>query len=133
MKTTRALWFIGGITAGLALAGGAVVYAASITTLNLIGNTNFKFHVIDMTGATEHQTVTLPTTVGNNGQVRIGKRSGGASDYVTVIQPAAGDTIDGVGGADVVLPNSGDFVMMVADEASRKWWVVNYGTSPVSQ
>lgn len=114
---------------GVIVSGAFIVHAASITTINLIGNANFKFHKIDMTGATDHQTITLPTTVGNNGQVRIGKRIGNGVGYVAIITPAAGDTIDNLPGKEVNLLGPNDFVEIVADEAARVWWVVNIGTS----
>lgn len=119
------------IVAVLAIIVGAVtiLHAASITTINLIGNASFKFHKIDMTGATDAQIITLPTTVGNNGQVRIGKRINGGLGFAALISAAAGDTIDGIDGKEIILNNPNDFVEIVADEAARVWWVVNVGTS----
>lgn len=114
---------------GIIVSGAFIVHAASITTMNLIGNSNFKFHKIDMTDATGHQYITLPTTVGNNGQVRIGKRVGNTEGFIAFIDPAPGDTIDGVPGMQIVFHSRGDFIEIVADEAARTWWIVNHGTT----
>lgn len=128
MHTKGKIAILAGVLA-LVVGGVLVVQAASITTINLIGSANFKFHKLDMTGATDNQIITLPTTVGNNGQVRIGKRIGTGEGFYAIIVPAAGDTIDGIENKEITLYSSNDFIEIVADEAARVWWVVNVGTS----
>ena len=89
MSTKKRMGVLVGVL-GVVIGGAFIVHAASITTINLIGNANFKFHKIDMTDATDHQYITLPTTVGNNGQVRIGKRIGiDNTGFIAVLDPAA--------------------------------------------
>ncbi len=129
MNTKGKIAMTVGVLALVVVGGVIIVQAASITTINLIGNVNFKFHKLDMSGAVDDQLITLPTTVGNNGQVRIGKRVGSSSSFRAIIVPAAGDTIDDTPNKEISLFAPNDFVEIVADEAARVWWVVNIGTS----
>lgn len=98
-----------------------------VTTINLIGNANFKFHKVDMNGTVADETITLPTTVGNNGQVRIGLRLSDSSTFIVILQPASGDTVDNIPNNAASLNSAGEKLMMIADEVARTWWIVDRG------
>lgn len=104
------------------------VYAQAIVrTFNLIGDPDFKMHVIDMTNATTTEVITLPTTVGNHGQIRVGK-IGTPTQHFVELRPASGDTINDTPGETIFMIEQNAFYLIVADEVERTWWVIGSGT-----
>ena len=104
----------------------ALVADAQSRDFNLIGNKNFKFHLVNMNDATSTQLViNLPSTRGNDGMIQVFKAINplGVAGSV-LLQPVAEDEISDIGGGPGGAAGlaEGYDLMLVADAQNHVWW-----------